>query len=616
MKRYLICALGLLGLVNYAFSYSGGSGTLAEPYLLSTKADILQLGTTMTDYTQYFEMTTDIDMEGQIFTTSVFPAGSGFKGSFDGKGFEIYNFTVNSTEYYYVGAFGRLNGGSIVNLRVNIAGEISGNSYVGGLIGYSSGTITNCHVTGDIDGTGYTGGLVGFNEGTVTDCSYNGNVTCSGYYTGGLAAYNSNGTITGSNSSGTVTQTSTGHYTGGLVGRSVGSAAVFTDCYSTATVNGFVSVGGFIGEFDNIGTCSGCYASGEVNASSNTAGGFVGGNRSPGLIDNCIAYGNVTADGALAGGFVGYNTGTVENCCGTGDVSGYDQGGGIAGDNGGEIRGCVATGNIHTENGYAGGLVGENNYIIEKSFAIGDVSSGYQGVGGAVGINRRDMSECFATGYVYCHNDDTTYHGSERYVGGLVGANVYGTITDCFATGSEYGNNMVGGLVGQDVGYYGGYYFDIVNCYSTGAPSGDSNIGGSIGYWTGGNVNDCFWDTQTSLRSNACGYTSSGGNGTVTITGQLTVAMKVQANYANWDFAGNDADGTEEIWYMPADDYPKLFMCYDLNSDGELTIDDTFELLEQWLEPGMGDISGPSGEPDGIVNIYDFVALSDAISEW
>jgi hypothetical protein len=43
---------------------------------------------------------------------------------------------------------------------------------------------------------------------------------------------------------------------------------------------------------------------------------------------------------------------------------------------------------------------------------------------------------------------DITVAGSD-YVGGLVGKNYGGTITDCYATGEVTGNENTGGLVGS-----------------------------------------------------------------------------------------------------------------------------------------------------------------------
>lgn len=64
-------------------------------------------------------------------------------------------------------------------------------------------------------------------------------------------------------------------------------------------------------------------------------------------------------------------------------------------------------------------------------------------------------------------------------------------------------------------------------------------------------VNASFWDTQTSFQT----Y-SSGGSG---IT---TSKMKTRSTFTNagWDFVGESANGTADIWKMNADglDYPRL----------------------------------------------------------
>ncbi len=611
MKRLLLCTAALLLAVNSAYSYSSGTGLSTSPYRISTKTDLMQLASTPTDHGSYFVMTNNIDMQGQVFTASVIPAGStGFTGSFDGGGFEIYNFSINSSETYYTGVFGRLNGGTITNLGVNISPSgVTGNTYTGGLVGFSSGTITDCYFTGSVSGTGYTGGLVGYNSGTITRCSYQGDVASSGYRLGGLVGYNPNGSIADSHSSGSVTQTGTGHYTGGLIGRATGPLSSITNCFSTCQVSGFVSVGGLVGELDNVGTFSRCYATGDVTATNNTVGGLLGRLRTN-TIQHCYAAGQVSSDTGNVGGLIGYNTGIVEHCYSTGNTSGTSEVGGIAGDNAGTIRNCVATGDVTGDDGYIGGLVGENNYFIERSFALGSATGGYQGVGGLVGINRHTIHQCFAAGGAISDDSDpgTSYH--ERYVGGLVGANTW-QIENCYSTGNAYGNNMVGGLIGQNESSD-----DVINCYSTGDPSGADHIGGSVGYWNNGDVLDCYWDTLTSGQGNAMGYINPSGSGTTTITGMTTTDMMTQANYPNWDFAGTTLDGTGDIWFMPSGDYPKLFFCYDLDGDGELTADDIFEMFAQWLSPGIADITGPAGVPDGIVNILDFAELLEQVGSW
>jgi len=46
---------------------------------------------------------------------------------------------------------------------------VSGDDDVGGLVGYNSGTLTNCYSIGNVSGNTNVGGLVGYNSGTVTN---------------------------------------------------------------------------------------------------------------------------------------------------------------------------------------------------------------------------------------------------------------------------------------------------------------------------------------------------------------------------------------------------------------------------------------------------------------
>jgi hypothetical protein len=74
--------------------------------------------------------------------------------------------------------------------------SVSGNDYVGGLVGKNSGSITNCYATGSTEGVGKVGGLVGENSnGGISNC----------YSTGRVAADSNVGGLVGSNSAGTVT---------------------------------------------------------------------------------------------------------------------------------------------------------------------------------------------------------------------------------------------------------------------------------------------------------------------------------------------------------------------------------------------------------------------------
>jgi hypothetical protein len=70
-----------------------------------------------------------------------------------------------------------------------------------------------------------------------------------------------------------------------------------------------------------------------------------------------------------------------------------------------------------------------------------------------------------------------------------------------------------------------------------------------VGYNYGGTITASFWDTETSGQ-----VTSDGG------TGLSTIEMQTLSTFidAGWDFVGETANGTDDIWKMPAGDYPRL----------------------------------------------------------
>jgi hypothetical protein len=159
-----------------------------------------------------------------------------------------------------------------------------------------------------------------------------------------------------------------------------------------------------------------------------------------------------------------------------------------------------------------------------------------------------------------------------QFIGGLVGSNVYGTLTSCYADGSVSGGYSVGGLVGEnqgsittcyaigsvtETGQYsysagglvGRNYNMITSCYSTSSVSGDWSIGGLIGWNNSDAITACFWDINTSGTSNGVGNMGPDPNDVI---GKTTVEMQIQSTFtdAGWDF--------ENIWKMPANSYPLL----------------------------------------------------------
>ncbi len=129
-----------------------------------------------------------------------------------------------------------------------------------------------------------------------------------------------------------------------------------------------------------------------------------------------------------------------------------------------------------------GGLVGRNDDgTITNSYAIGSVS-GVLWVGGLVGRNAGSITNSYATSSVSGGNND---------VGGLVGRNE-GTITNSYATGFVSGVVRVGGLVGLNSGG------SITNSYATASVSEGSDVGGLVGRNSRGIITNSYWDINTS----------------------------------------------------------------------------------------------------------------------
>ena len=161
------------------------------------------------------------------------PIGT-FSAKFNGNGHTIANLMINRSSDGNAGLFGNTSG-AITNLgMLNV--NIIGNSFVGGLAGFNSGTITNSYATGTVKGSSSNsgvGGLVGWNSsGTIENSYAMGKVSGPGANVGGLVGQNSLGaTIRYSYTTGKVS--GPGANVGGLVGsNSSGSlAGTITNSY-------------------------------------------------------------------------------------------------------------------------------------------------------------------------------------------------------------------------------------------------------------------------------------------------------------------------------------------------------------------------------------------------
>ncbi len=168
-----------------------------------------------------------------------------------------------------------------------------------------------------------------------------------------------------------------------------------------------------------------------------------------------------------------------------------------------------------TGSNYVGGLMGYNyGGTISNSYNTGNVTS--SGSYSYVGGLVGWNHGAITNSYSTGTVTGTNHY---YYVGGLVGW-ISGTISNSYSTGAVTGTNGVGGLAGVN------HYSTISNSYSTGSVTGTNGVGGLVGYNNyGGAITNSYWDTETSGQT-----TSDGG------TGLTTVQMKQQASFSGWDF--------------------------------------------------------------------------------
>ena len=297
-------------------TFSGGSGTAPDPYIISDVNDLMSICDNYRLMDKHFVVVNDIDLSGmEFFMIGSF--GSPFTGVFDGNDFTISNLNYTSTETDYIGMFSFIDYGgqikriNLINTDINaVAGK-----YVACLVGYNKGgSIHDCSISsGNITGGDNVGLLVGQNRGgdlseyygLISNCHVSGNAS-GNEVVGGLSGNNYHGSIINSSSSGSVFGNTT---IGGLAGSNGGSVS---GCYSSSEVTGNWHIGGLIGN-SNYGNVSNCNAVGDVNCNGKYAGGLFG--TCGGRIANCYSAGIVSGPISSSGGLTGHGYSEVFTRC-------------------------------------------------------------------------------------------------------------------------------------------------------------------------------------------------------------------------------------------------------------------------------------------------------------
>ncbi len=170
-----------------------------------------------------------------------------------------------------------------------------------------------------------------------------------------------------------------------------------------------------------------------------------------------------------------------------------------------------------TGDNYTGGLVGYiSEGTITKCYIARCTVTGLNQVGLLAGVTSGAIiSQCYAFG-----GSVSGYSA----IGGLIGqANgVLGSITDCYSSTEVTASSLyLGGLVGMDGAG------TMTNCYSSGTivSNGASLIGGLVGTFTGTTITSSYWDNTIAPFASSYG------------TSKTTTEMKTASTFTGWDGA-------------------------------------------------------------------------------
>ena len=395
-------------------------------------------------------------------------------------------------DYYDGGNVGGIVGraeNTNITAATNQETKVTGAHNVGGIAGYfgGKGTITSAvndgaeiMATGGRTSSGFAtelvrpkeeervhfgnmGGIVGYlygNDAYVTKSTNSGNVHSK------LIAANAT----------TVSESSLAANTGGIVGKIDrtttltkedilnGKQAAVSDSYNSGTVQGFIGIGGVVGQMYN-GEVVRSYNLGDIRTTKTVAS----------LDPNKLPTANM-------GGVVGDTTEDTPESVRALIYDVYN-------------KGKIGDETFTYAARHVGGVVGRLKGTLEKAYNSGDVYNGYNVVGGVVGwYHRGNIKDVFNTGNVTVKNQDKLTSGNPSRtssVGGIIGAatpvkglaieNAYniGTIRSYQVKGG--GKNAVGGIAGRGVNLNNVYTLGTVVAYDADGKKTAVGVGRLVG---------------------------------------------------------------------------------------------------------------------------------------
>jgi filamentous hemagglutinin family protein len=480
VKTYtVITSLGAAGSVTIT-DLQGMNGNLAGNYVLGTNIDAAATS----------------GWNSGAGLAPIGNSGTQFTGIFDGLGHTVSDLTINRPGSNYVGLFGMVDAGGVVQNVGLMRGSVTAGHSVGALMGQNRGTVRNSYATGSVTGSAFAiGGLVGQNYGTISNSYATGAVTGSNYAGGLLGAEHTGGILSNSYAIGTV---SAGNHAGGLLG--INDHGTVNSSYATGAVSG-ANAGGLMGQ--NSGTINNSYWNSDISGTTGIGVGTTTG-----------ATSLTSAQMKTASNFTGFNFTTTPGATGNNwvmiDVDGsLNNAGGALG----ATRPMLASEYSTTiNNAHQLQLIAMNmaaTYTLEQNInaaatgTANDVWSGSTFIPLGTGYSFASTGVFDGLGHtingLVINRPGTDYAGLFRIFRGTV-RNV-GLIG-----GSTVGGQFTGPLVGRNYG-------TISNSYATGAVSGTNNVGGLVGYSNNGIISDSHATGAVTGSGYAVGGLAGGGSG-------------------------------------------------------------------------------------------------------
>lgn len=287
--------------------YGGGSGTSASPYNISSAEDLAQLVSNINDgydTANFFQLAVDINLNNENWR-AIGTVDNPFQGSFNANGHTIEGLNISTGTGSYYGLFGYIENATVKNVRLSGTIDVGAGRDVGAIAGRCvNSEITDCTFTGNVSGGSYVGGIVGTVTGAqsvVNGCSVtNGSmVVANSMAVGGIVGMlNANTKLFNSSNYAGVqltAETSTGDTSSasGLVGYV--NDAVVANCYNSGNVQSTFYANGLI--LGKTAVVQNCYNIGSVMAAADGRAGSISASLDASTRLNGVYFLQGTAEG-------------------------------------------------------------------------------------------------------------------------------------------------------------------------------------------------------------------------------------------------------------------------------------------------------------------------------